>query len=83
MVCLNYDFKRTIVENDETYYIVYAQLFSTDDPDELQLDATDIVNFPQIWPADKVRFQAGSFIYVVSTGTIYIADETFTFVAQS
>lgn len=82
MVCTNYQYKRKIVDNDQTYYVVYAELYSTDTPSSLTIDATGIDNFPQIWPKDKVKFQVGSYIYVVSTGSLYMSNEDFTFVLQ-
>ena len=52
---------------------------STDLTEGLHTNATGITGFPACYSADKVQFGAGSILYVVGTGNIYMADETETF----
>lgn len=84
MTCANYKQKRSFIDsNDCTKYVVYAELYSTNDPLTLPTNAVGITGFPQNLPAQDVVFEPSSYIYSVATGKIYLADESGTFVLQS
>ena len=83
MTLRNYCEKQIITTGDETKFIIDCELISTDLTEGLPTNAMGITGFPACYPADKVQFGAGSILYVVSTGDIYMADETGTFQKQT
>lgn len=82
MTCVNYKQGKVIKENDEDKYLMYVELFSTDDPTELPTDATNIENFPPIYTPEKVKFLAGSYIYSTASGNVWLANEDGEFIKQ-
>lgn len=79
MTLQNYCEKQIITIGDETKFIIDCEPLSTDLTEWLPANATGIMGFSACYPADKVQFGAGSILYVVGTGDIYMADETGTF----
>lgn len=77
MFCRNY---RQLGITTDDKYLIDAEIVSTDTPSTLPTDGTGIDNIG--YPADKVRFAAGSVLFVVNTGAVYVADEDGEFVAQ-
>ena len=82
IVCKDYSTFYTTVESDTTIYHVFCSLYSADVPSPLPTNAVGIENFPQNFPLTDVRFGAGSTLYCVNTGAIYVADDTGEFVEQ-
>ena len=82
MTCKDYKYKRKYLDNGTMKYVIFAELYSTDDPSTLPTNAVGIKGFPENYPAADVEFEAGSYIYSVATGKVWIANEANTFIAQ-
>lgn len=76
IVCKNYQPGYTAVENDDTVFYVFVELYTGTVPSPLPENAVDIVNFPASYPADKVKFAAGSTLFCADTGAVYLTDDS-------
>ena len=75
IICKNYQPGYTAVENNETVFYVFAELYTGGVPSTLPQNAVDIENFPQNLPLDKVRFAAGSTLFCADTGAVYVTND--------
>lgn len=82
IVCKHYLEGYTVVEDDKTYYWMFADLFTGDAPEELPTNAVGILNFPQHHNLEDVRFAAGSTLYAVNSKTKYMANDLGEFTQQ-
>lgn len=82
MTCKDYKYSRKETSGQDTTYVIFAELYSSTDPSPLPVNAVGIEGFPANYPAEKVKFEAGSYIYSVSSGNVWMADETGTFILQ-
>lgn len=82
MQCRNYRFQYAIREENNVTNVVQVEILSTSAPNTLTPKASDIEGFPKQWADETIKWGAGSIMYVVSTGDVYMADETGTFVLQ-
>ena len=77
MFCRNY---RQLGITSEGKYLLDVEIVADSTPSPLPTDGTDIENLG--YPADKVKFAPGSVLFIVTSGAVYMADESGEFVAQ-
>ena len=83
MQCRNYRFQYALRGENTITNVVQVEILSTSTPNTLTPKASDIEGFPKQWADDTIKWGAGSVMYVVSTGDVYMADETGTFILQT
>lgn len=71
MQCRDYKFQYKL--NDKN--VVRIEAVSDSAPSAIP-DGSTIDGFPSMWSDDSVQWAAGSIIYVVPTGDVYMADES-------
>ena len=76
IVCKNYQEAYETVENNDTLYWVFAELYTGAVPSTLPQDGTNIMNFPQNRPLDKIRFAAGSTLLCADTSDLYVTNDS-------
>ena len=82
IICKNYQPGYTAVENNETVFYVFAELYTGAVPSPLPQNAGDIENFPQNYPPQNVRFAAGSTLFCADTGAVYLTNDSGVWKAQ-
>jgi hypothetical protein len=80
IVCKDYKFQYKDTTSDKD--VVYVELYTNSTPSPLPTNAEDLIGFPKNFVPTNVQFGAGSYLYIVSSGDVYIADENGTFILQ-
>lgn len=71
MQCRDYKFQYKL--NDKN--IVRIEAISDSVPSDIPKGST-IDGFPAMWADETIQWAAGSIVYIISTGDVYMADET-------
>lgn len=82
MQCRNYRFQYALPSENGVTNVIQVEILSTSAPNTLTPKASDIEGFPKQWADSTIKWGAGSIMYIVSTGDVYMADETGAFVLQ-